>query len=87
MRDFVDQVLARYGELPSYRAMLDIDGHAGPGEAMVCGDEISVRQQLSALQASGATEFSAAEVGANAEDFARTRSLLQEVNKGLDGSP
>ncbi|MEM7140906.1 MAG: TIGR03564 family F420-dependent LLM class oxidoreductase [Actinomycetota bacterium] len=80
MRDFVAQILAGYGDLPSYRAMLDIDGHAGPGEAMICGDEASVRQQLGALKAAGATEFAAAEIGASAEDFARTRALLQEIN-------
>lgn len=80
MRDFVGQILNGYGDLPSYRAMLDIDGHAGPGEAMVCGNEESVRQQLGALSAAGATEFSAAEIGGSAEDFARTRSLLRDIN-------
>jgi F420-dependent oxidoreductase-like protein len=80
MRDFVGQILTHYGDLPSYRAMLDLDGHAGPGDAMICGDEASVRQQLSALEAAGATEFSAAEIGASSEDFARTRSLLREIN-------
>lgn len=80
MRDFVDQVLAGYGDLPSYRAMMDIDGNAGPGAAMVCGDEESVRQQLAAIAAAGATEFAAAEIGGSSEDFARTRALLREVN-------
>lgn len=80
MRDFVGQVLARYGELPSYRAMLDLDGHKGPGDAMICGDEASVRQQLDALRTAGATEFSAAEIGASSEDFARTRTLLCDIN-------
>ena len=80
MRDFVGQVLAGYGDLPSYRAMLDIDGHAGPGEAMICGDEASVRHQLAALEAAGATEFAAAEIGASSDDFDRTRTLLREVN-------
>ena len=80
MRDFVGQILVGYGDLPSYRAMLDIDGHAGPGDAMICGDESSVRQQLGALEAAGATEFAAAEIGGSSEDFARTRSLLREIN-------
>jgi 5,10-methylenetetrahydromethanopterin reductase len=80
MRDFVGQILAGYGDLPSYRAMLDLDGHAGPGEAMICGDEASVSQQLEALAAAGATEFAAAEIGASAEDFARTRALLRDIN-------
>lgn len=80
MRDFVGQVLAGYGDLPSYRAMMDIDGHDGPGDAMVCGDEASVREQLAAIAAAGATEFAAAEIGGSSEDFARTRSLLREIN-------
>ncbi|MEQ8839859.1 MAG: TIGR03564 family F420-dependent LLM class oxidoreductase [Acidimicrobiales bacterium] len=80
MRDFIGQVLSNYGDLPSYRAMLDLDGHAGPGEAMICGDETSVRQQLEAVSAAGATEFSAAEIGTSSEDFARTRALLREIN-------
>ena len=80
MRDFVGQVLAGYGDLPSYRAMMDIDGNAGPGEAMVCGDESSVKEQLAAIAGAGATEFAAAEIGGSSEDFARTRALLREVN-------
>ena len=80
LRSFIDQVLERYGTLPSYRAMLDIDGHAGPGEAMICGSEDSVREQLAVIADAGATEFAAAEVGASSDDYARTRALLQEIN-------
>lgn len=80
MRKFVDQVFSRYGELPSYRAMLDREGVAGPGDAMVCGSEESVREQLAAIEASGATEFSAAEIGASSDDYARTRALLAAIN-------
>jgi 5,10-methylenetetrahydromethanopterin reductase len=80
MRSFVGQVLEGYGTLPSYRAMLDLDGYAGPGDAMICGSEDAVREQLGAIAEAGATEFSAAEIGAGSEDFARTRSLLQALN-------
>ncbi len=80
MREFVGQVLAGYGDLPSYRAMLDLDGSAGPGEAMICGTEDAVREQLAAIADAGATEFSAAEIGANRDDFARTRALLRELH-------
>ncbi len=80
MRAFVDQVLERYGTLPSYRAMLDIDGHAGPGDAMICGSEDSVREQLAVIAAAGATEFSAAELGTSSDDYIRTRALLREIN-------
>ncbi len=80
MRAFVGQMLEGYGLLPSYRAMLDLDGYVGPGEAMVAGNEDSVQEQLAAIAAAGATEFSAAEIGANSDDFARTRTLLQKLN-------
>lgn len=80
MRDFVSQILAGYGDLPSYRAMLDIDGYEGPGQAMVCGNEDAVRNQLGEIAAAGATEFAAAEIGGSAGDFERTRALLQEIN-------
>jgi len=80
MREFVDTVLSQYGTLPSYRAMLDREGVAGPGDAMVCGNEESVREQLAAIEAAGATEFSAAEIGGNSDDYARTRALLVSIN-------
>lgn len=79
MREFVAAVLAGYGELPSYRAMLDLDGYAGPGEAMICGTEERVREQLAAIEDAGATEFSAAEIGTNRDDYARTRALLRDL--------
>ena len=80
MRKFVDTVLSQYGTLPSYRAMLDREGVAGPGDAMVCGNEDSVREQLATIKAAGATEFSAAEIGGSSEDYARTRALLVSIN-------
>ena len=80
VRGFVGQMLERYGQLPSYRAMLDVDGYADPGEAMICGTEERVREQLEAIFAAGATEFSAAEVAGSPEDAARTRAFLAELN-------
>ncbi|RMH87213.1 MAG: TIGR03564 family F420-dependent LLM class oxidoreductase [Actinomyces sp.] len=79
VREFVDVVLARYGELPSYRAVLDREGVRGPGDVMVCGDEDAVREQLAAIAAAGATEFAAAEIGRDDEELARTRALLAAV--------
>jgi len=79
-RDFLGTVLARYGELPSYRAMLDREGAAGPGDVAVVGDEESVRQQLGAIAESGATEFAAVEVARDPDTAARTRALLRELD-------
>ncbi len=82
VREFVDVVLARYGELPSYRAVLDREGVAGPGEVMVCGTEDRVREHLAAIASAGATEFAAAEIGRDDEELARTRALLCELARG-----
>jgi alkanesulfonate monooxygenase SsuD/methylene tetrahydromethanopterin reductase-like flavin-dependent oxidoreductase (luciferase family) len=79
-RDFLGAALKLYGELPSYRAMLDREGAAGPGDVAVAGDEESVRQQLGAIAAAGATEFAAVEVAGDPDTAARTRALLREVD-------
>jgi F420-dependent oxidoreductase-like protein len=70
-----DQMLAMYGTLPSYRAMLDREGAAGPGDVAVVGDEDSVAEQLAELARAGVTDFIASEYG----DRARTRKLLAEL--------
>ena len=70
--------LAIYGQLPSYRAMLDKEGAAGPGDVAVTGDEDSVAAQIAALAEAGVTDFVAAEF-ARGQDRERTRSLLKKV--------
>ncbi len=68
-----------YGVLPSYRAMLDREGAAGPGDIVIAGDEAAVGAQLDALAAAGVTELMAAPfpVGASEASLARTFALLQ----------
>ena len=46
--------------LPSYRAMLDREGYAGPEDAAIIGDEQTVSQRLDELSAAGVDEFTAA---------------------------
>ena len=48
---------AVYGTLPSYRAMLDREGAAGPADVVVVGDEAAVARQLDEIAAAGATDF------------------------------
>jgi len=81
VRDAADVIFDGYGDLPSYRAMLDREGVEGPGQVMVCGDEASVRAQLDEIAAAGATEFAAAEFGRSTEEFARTRALLGDYHR------
>ncbi|MEV0589629.1 TIGR03564 family F420-dependent LLM class oxidoreductase [Nonomuraea sp. NPDC050310] len=70
-----ERVFAVYGQLPSYRAMLDKEGAAGPGDVAIVGDEDSVRAQIEAMAAIGVTDFVAAEFG----EFERTRRLLRTM--------
>ncbi|GII83119.1 LLM class F420-dependent oxidoreductase [Sphaerisporangium siamense] len=78
VRARADQVLSFYGELPSYRAMLDHEGAAGPGDVAIVGDEERVRAQIRALADSGVTDFAAAPL-AEGEDAVRTRELLASL--------
>jgi F420-dependent oxidoreductase-like protein len=78
-RSRADEVFAIYGSLPSYRAMLDREGAAGPGDAAIVGDEDAVRSVLMELDAAGVTDFSAAPIGSR-EEITRTRELFRELN-------
>ncbi len=77
-RERADRVFAIYGELPSYRAMLDREGAAGPGDVALVGDEDAVGAQVSALAAAGVTDFVAGEYTGGA-DGARTRAFLRSL--------
>lgn len=67
-----------YGMLPSYRAMLDREGAAGPGDVAIVGSEAEVRAGIQRVADAGATDFVAAEFGSSAER-ARTRDLLRSL--------
>jgi F420-dependent oxidoreductase-like protein len=74
-----EKVFAIYGQLPSYRAMLDREGAAGPGDVTLTGDEDSVAAQIAALADAGVTDFVAAQY-ARGDDQRRTRDLLKSLN-------
>jgi 5,10-methylenetetrahydromethanopterin reductase len=73
-----NQVFSIYGQLPSYRAMLDREGATGPGDVAIVGDEATVARKIRALGDLGVTDFAAASFG-RGEDAARTRALLKEL--------
>ncbi|MGB1225498.1 MAG: TIGR03564 family F420-dependent LLM class oxidoreductase [Mycobacterium sp.] len=68
---------AMYGTLPSYRAMLDREGFAGPEDAAIIGDEQTVSQRLDELADIGVDEFVGAPFDPSAEGRARTRALMR----------
>jgi F420-dependent oxidoreductase-like protein len=56
-RERAASVFSIYGQLPSYRAMLDREGAEGPADVAIVGNESSVRAQIEEVFAQGATEF------------------------------
>jgi 5,10-methylenetetrahydromethanopterin reductase len=68
---------AMYGTLPSYRAMLDREGYAGPEDAAIIGDETTVRDRLGELASAGVDEFVGATFHSSPEVRARTRALMR----------
>lgn len=77
-RERAERVFAIYGHLPSYRAMLDREGAAGPGDVAIAGDEETVTSEIRALEDAGVTDFIAAEFTEGA-DGARTRDVLRSL--------
>jgi 5,10-methylenetetrahydromethanopterin reductase len=69
------RAFAIYGQLPSYRAMLDREGATGPADLAITGDE---GEQIMALAEAGVTDFVALEF-ARGEDAKRTRALLKSL--------
>ncbi|HEX8803590.1 MAG TPA: TIGR03564 family F420-dependent LLM class oxidoreductase [Acidimicrobiales bacterium] len=79
-REAAARTFAIYGQLPSYRAMLDREGATGPADVAIVGDEDAVAAQIAAVADAGATEFVAAPYGSAAE-LERTWSLLSRLAK------
>lgn len=75
-REAAAAVFAVYGGLPSYRAMLDKEGAAGPEDVAIVGDEATVEAGIRAMGEAGVTEFSAALFG-DADTVRRTTELLR----------
>ena len=78
-REFLAAILANYATLPSYRAMMDIEGVAGLGELSIVGDEDFVGEQIARIAASGATDFTPVPMGGNPDEEARTMAVLNAL--------
>lgn len=76
-REKIGQDLVMYGQLPSYRAMLDKEGAAGPGDVAIVGDEKALDGALDRLRDVGVTDFDAAIVPVDEGADERTLQYLQ----------
>jgi F420-dependent oxidoreductase-like protein len=73
------RVFVIYGQLPSYRAMLDKEGAAGPADIAIAGSESEVLDRISALADMGVTDFAAVEFGGTPDEIADTRNALKKL--------
>lgn len=74
-----EQVFAIYNTLPSYRAMMDIEGVSGPKDLAIVGSEAAVTDQLEELASIGVTDLNAGVFPGNPEEAARTRAVLRAM--------
>ena len=82
-RAFLAQVLAGYATLPSYRAMMDVEGVAGLGDLSIVGSEAFVRDAIGEISESGATDFTPVPMGGNPDEEARTVHVLVDCMAAL----
>ncbi len=72
----IAETLTIYGQLPSYRAMLDREGAAGPADIAIVGDENMLRGELKRLENLGVTHFNAAIAAVDDGAYQRTLEFL-----------
>ncbi len=73
------KVFAVYGQLPSYRAMLDREGAAGPADVAIVGSADEVAARIAELADLGVTDFAAVEFASDPDEAAATREALKRV--------
>ena len=78
-REAIAKMLVMYGQLPSYRAMLDKEGATGPADVALVGNEKTLDTQIQRLRDVGVTDFCASIIPT--EDGARERTLEYLTSK------
>jgi 5,10-methylenetetrahydromethanopterin reductase len=78
-RERIAKTLEMYGMLPSYRAMLDREGVAGPADVALIGGEAELRRQVDRLRDVGVTDFDAAIVSTGEGVAERTFEFLASL--------
>ncbi|MFT7652687.1 MAG: 5,10-methylenetetrahydromethanopterin reductase [Limisphaerales bacterium] len=71
--------LTIYGQLPSYRAMLDREGVAGPADIAIVGDENQLRGAIKRFEDIGVTDFNAAIMNTEEGAYERTLEFLGSI--------
>ncbi len=79
VREKIGKGLRMYGELPSYRAMFEREGAAGPQDVAIVGSKAQVEDGIEAMREAGVTEFAPTEFFTSAEEAAQTRACLTSL--------
>ena len=79
VRDSLAEPLAIYGQLPSYRAMLDREGLDEPQDIALIGDETQLRAEIGRIRDSGVTDFNAAIMNTEDGAYERTFEFLSSL--------
>lgn len=79
LREQTAKNLVIYGQLPSYRAMLDREGATGPADIAVLGDENALRGGIQRFEDAGVTELNAVILSEDQEGYARTLEFLASL--------
>ena len=78
-REQIAKDLVIYGQLPSYRAMLDREGVAGPADIAIVGDENALRGEIKRFEDAGVTDFNAAIMDVEDGTWDRTLAFLSSL--------
>ena len=78
-RQKIGNDLTIYGQLPSYRAMLDREGVDGPADLAIVGDENTLRGEIKRFEDAGLTDFNAAIMDTEDGAYDRTLSFLSSL--------
>jgi len=78
-REKIAEGLTIYGQLPSYRAMLDREGVDGPADIAIVGDENLLRGEIMRLENIGVTDFNAAIMDVEDGAYDRTLEFLSSL--------
>jgi F420-dependent oxidoreductase-like protein len=78
-RETIGKNLVMYGQLPSYRAMLDREGVEGPQDIAIVGDENTLRGEIKRFEDAGVTDFNAAIMDVEEGAYDRTLEFLSSM--------
>lgn len=78
-REQIAKELVIYGQLPSYRAMLDREGVEGPADIAIVGDENTLRGEIKRFEDAGVTDFNAAIMDVEEGAYDRTLEFLSSL--------